>query len=981
IALLWQDVENPYKGLRAFERGESQDFFGREEFVQRLVWRMQEADPYQRFLAVVGPSGSGKSSVARAGLLPALVKNAIAGSDHWFSIDMIPGDSPFDALETALTRIAADQAMNLREHLNRDERGLVRAADLILPKDKSQLLLLIDQFEEVFTLVTNEDQRRRFLDLLLATVTAPHSRVRIVATLRADFYDRPLQYPKFGEMLRARMETILPLTAQGIERAIVGPVERLGMVFEEGLVAQIVSETTYQAGALPLLQFALTALFDLRDGHKLTHEAYQQIGGVGGALANRIEDIYRQLDPEAQEAVRQLFLRLVTLGEGVEDTRRRVPRSELVAVSNDADLMEDLIDFLAQERFLALDNDPATRAPMVEVAHEAILREWERLRAWINDSRAELRMHRELARLAEDWQKADQESSYLLRGARLNQFETWARATNLSLTPAERNFLEVSQQVRDANLAEEQLRQQHEVTLEERAKRVLQILSVVLLLAAIGGLALAAFALDREQRAQQALLSVEAAEAEARELALINGASAAYQGGDIQTGVALAVAANSVENPPALARATLSEIAYHSGPMRRLGDEFDFALSLDISSDGKYLLADRHDFAVVLWDLETGQPIHEMTGHEAMVLTVDISPDGRMGASIATDRTIILWDLETGRMLRRFGSDHILSMAALSVTFSPDGKTLLSNNGGLPMLDPELEAKLILWDVETGTPIREYTGHNRVVGRPAFSPDGSMILSGGENEEFILWDVETGEIIRRREEYSSLNDRVPTDIVFRPDGRTALVLFWDTTAILLDINTLETLQTYGTGSTGAASWSQLPVSPDGQTLYLSNPERTGQAFWDVESGEMLESLTETGARMSYGAAFTPDGSALVVSQDGIGVVVYAVHHGAEVQSFAFQPNLPPQEFIISPDGRLMVVRVFDGQQCEVIIYDLVSNAEINRFDYESDLIEQLGCDTRQYSVFHPNGQSILARSADGQGILWNAHTGAILSRI
>ncbi|MAU11726.1 MAG: hypothetical protein CL607_18015, partial [Anaerolineaceae bacterium] len=396
IALLWDDVENPYKGLRAFERGEAQDFFGREEFVERLLWRMQEADPYQRFLAIVGPSGSGKSSVARAGLLPALVKNAIAGSDHWFCIDMIPGDSPFDALETALIRIAADQAMNLHDQISRDERGLVRAADLILPKDKSELLLLIDQFEEVFTLVTDEGKRQRFLDLLLATVTAPHSRVRIVVTLRADFYDRPLHYPKFGEILRTRMETILPLTAQGIERAIVGPVERMGMVFEDGLVAHMVSQTTYQAGALPLLQFALTALFDLREGHKLTHDAYQQIGGVGGALANRVEDIYSQLDAQAQEAVRQLFLRLVTLGEGVEDTRRRVPRSELVAVSNDADLMEDLIDYLAQERFLALDNDPATRAPMVEVAHEAILREWERLRGWIDKSRTELRLHRQL---------------------------------------------------------------------------------------------------------------------------------------------------------------------------------------------------------------------------------------------------------------------------------------------------------------------------------------------------------------------------------------------------------------------------------------------------------------------------------------------------------------------------------------------------------------------------------------------------------
>ncbi|MCA9913405.1 MAG: protein kinase, partial [Anaerolineae bacterium] len=172
--VIWDETENPYKGLRAFERAEAQDFFGRDDFVEQLIDRLQESHLYARFLAIVGSSGSGKSSVAKAGLLPALARNAIPGSQQWFMLDMMPGNAPFDALETVLTRVAAEQASNLYEHLHRDERGLIRAAELVLPDQDTELLLLIDQFEELFTLVADEQDRQRFLDLIVETVTAPH---------------------------------------------------------------------------------------------------------------------------------------------------------------------------------------------------------------------------------------------------------------------------------------------------------------------------------------------------------------------------------------------------------------------------------------------------------------------------------------------------------------------------------------------------------------------------------------------------------------------------------------------------------------------------------------------------------------------------------------------------------------------------------------------------------------------------------------
>jgi hypothetical protein len=256
--------------LRPFQAADVRDFFGREKLTQKLISRLGEQGKLARFLAVVGPSGSGKSSAVKAGLIPALWRGDLPSSEQWFVIEMVPGAHPLDELEIALIRVAADQTSNLREQ-RRDKRGLLRVAGLILPDDGSELVVIVDQFEEVFTLVEDEPMRQHFLDLLCAAVTDSRSRVRVVITLRADFYDRPLHYPEFGELVRNRMETILPLSAEELEAAITKPAERVGVSFESGLVAAITAEVHYQAGALPLLQYALTELFEQRENYSDSH--------------------------------------------------------------------------------------------------------------------------------------------------------------------------------------------------------------------------------------------------------------------------------------------------------------------------------------------------------------------------------------------------------------------------------------------------------------------------------------------------------------------------------------------------------------------------------------------------------------------------------------------------------------------------------------------------------------------------------------
>ncbi|VAW42294.1 High-affnity carbon uptake protein Hat/HatR, partial [hydrothermal vent metagenome] len=342
-----------------------------------------------RFLAIVDPSGSGKSSVVKAGLLPALQQGALPGSEEWFIVEMTPGSYPLEELEAALLRVAVNPPPSLLEPLQKDERGLVWVLKRLLPQDRgtenpSQLLLIIDQFEELFTLVNNEADRSRFLDNLFAALTDANSRLWVIITLRADFYDRPLHLPQLGEWMRQRTELVLPLTVGELEQAITAPAARMGISCEPGLVSAIITDVKEQPGALPLMQYALTELFEQRNslpprssgGRILTLAAYQEIGGVTGALARRADEIYQNLDEAGQEATRQLFLRLITLGEGIEDTRRRVLMSELqtLRVLETLRVLNHAIEMYGRYRLLTFDHDPSTRSSTVEVAHEALLR-------------------------------------------------------------------------------------------------------------------------------------------------------------------------------------------------------------------------------------------------------------------------------------------------------------------------------------------------------------------------------------------------------------------------------------------------------------------------------------------------------------------------------------------------------------------------------------------------------------------------------
>ncbi len=461
-------VTNPYRGLRPFGEDDVGSFFGRERLVADVVRRIDEGE---RLITMIGASGSGKSSAVRAGLIPAIRKGAVPGSDQWLVAQMMPGSDPFIELEAALLRSTLDAPDSLSEVLrSEDGSGLLRAALRLLPSESARLVLVIDQFEELFTLVEDESVRWRLLDHLIEAIDDAYGRVVVVTTLRADFYGRPLEHPEFGTRMGAGVINVVPLTSDELEAAALEPARRSGVELEPAVLAELIADVLGQPGALPMFQYTLTELFDRRVGDVLGIEAYRSIGGVQGALTKTAEELYEQLTEPEQQVAKQLFLRLVAIAEHDEWSRRRVRAAELVDLDLDVVTMQKAIELFTRHRLLSLDRDQITGGPTVEVAHEALLSGWQRLRRWIEQNREDLLRHRELAIAAGRWDDAGRDRDYVYVGHRLDEALQWNEQSAIDLTERERSFLAAGAARRDEEQDAERHRREEQEQLERTAR-------------------------------------------------------------------------------------------------------------------------------------------------------------------------------------------------------------------------------------------------------------------------------------------------------------------------------------------------------------------------------------------------------------------------------------------------------------------------------------------------------------------------------
>ncbi len=945
------EPENPYKGLRAFQSADAQDYFGREKLIQKVLNRLQEKDEFQRFLALVGPSGSGKSSLAKAGVIPALWRGDIPGSDKWYIVEMLPGAHTLDELEVSLFQVTADKGMNLREQLERDRRGLVRVANMILPDDSSELLLVIDQFEEVFTLLEDETERLQFLNLIQEAVTDTRSRVRVLVTLRADYYDRPLHYAEFGELIRSRVETVLPLSAEELERAVSAPAIREGVQFEEGLVSRIVSDVHYEPGALPLMQYALTELFEYRDGRRMTLEAYASIGGTGGALAKRADEIYLETDETTQELIRQLFLRLVTLGEGAEDTRRRVNRSELMHVTSEQDIVNEIIDLYASSRLISLDHDPATRQPTVEVAHEAILREWDRLRQWLNESRDEIRLQRQLARMAEDWRNSQEDPSYLAHGSRLEQFEEWATSTPLALTPEEERFLQASIKDYQHRLTLEKVRKERETALEQRAFSRLQALVGVLFVGVVIATGLTIFAFNQSMVAQTERDNAQANFVRAERIRLASQAQIVLdQGEDVRVPALLAIRSLALGYSPEADTALLSAVSRGFSRQVYTGHT-DTVMSATFSPDNTNILTTSVDGTARLWDAMSAELLQQFTGHNGMVNNAVFLPDGEHILTNGTDGTVRQWKIATGEEVHRL-PDHDSAVWALAL--SPDGQFLLTSDES---------GSAYLWEVETAELIRVFTGHNDVVNRAVFSPDSLTIATGSYDRTARVWDIDTGEEIQRFEGHAGC----ACVVEFSPSGEYLVTGSTDTTVRLWNVETGEELQRF-VGHT--ALIFEVTFSPDGSIVASSSSDHSVR-LWDVDSGDELRQLLGH-TSVATSVNFSTDGRFAVSSSGDNTARLWDVEYEGEPRTFTHPlATTSPHSFtvlmaMLSADGETIITGNAAG---EVQFWDIVTGQVIHELLTENDgLIADIAISPDGKYVVTPGGNDGIAR-------LWDVQTG------
>ena len=486
-------LRNPYKGLRAFTEADASDFFGRESMVTDLVSRIEAGE---RFLALVGPSGSGKSSVALAGVIP-----AVQGPDRLVA-RITPGLHPIAQLEAGLTRASPHRSHPVSLTAG-DRLGLLRAVLSSLPDERTEMLLVIDQFEELLTGAIAADTVTDLLGNIVEAVEDPHGRLTVLVTLRSDFFDQALRRPELAQLLDSGVVNVPPLSAIEIQAAVMRPARSVGLEMEPGLVTELISETSRHPGSLPLLQFVLTELTDRAEGRTLTLAALHRAGGIQGTLAQRSEALFETLSEGAKEATRLILLHLVALNEEGEPTRRVAAVDDLKISSIPDERRHEALDALAEGRLLTFGRDERSGQPTVEVAHEAVFREWPRCQRWIEEAKSDIRALGELERATADWVGADRSPDYLLKGSRLRLYEDWAERTQLGTTGAAAAFVEASLEARRGEEQIEEARRSRERTLERRAITRLRVSVAVLALLAVVATGLSVFAARQSREAEQ----------------------------------------------------------------------------------------------------------------------------------------------------------------------------------------------------------------------------------------------------------------------------------------------------------------------------------------------------------------------------------------------------------------------------------------------------------------------------------------------